>query len=306
MAPIAGAVAGGVVGLALVGVLWSFLAKQGIMGHQSGFQVNHDNNEAGGQGEKPSGQPFSPAVGPHGSEYAPNAGPGPSAGFGGDGVGSAGAGSAGAGGAGVGSAGAGAGSAGAGGVDVGGAQGAGIGENPFAPEIQSYGPGGVYPGAGVGSDPVYTTSAAGYDTGAVVGGYYIGQGLRQNRGSSGYVERSHDISPGGIQQQFPLPHSISYSPQGDTAAAGASYPSQTNAPHDRRSGPLGARHSPPNLRMSTISEEMGKGVGTGLPSSHSPTSTSDLGNPLAKQYARPPPASGWSGLPEAIPHDDTR
>ena len=281
MAPIAGAVAGGVVGLALVGVLWSFLAKQGIMGHQSGFQVNHDNNEAGGQGEKPGGQPFSPAVGPHGSEYAPNAGPGPSAGFSGGGVGGAGAGSAGAGGAGVGSAGAGAGSAGAGGVDVGGAQGAGMGENPFAPEIQSYGPGGVYPGAGVGSNPVYTTSAAGYDTGAVVGGYYLGQGLRQNRGSSGYMEHSHDISPGGIQQQFPLPHSISYSPQGDTAAAGVSYPSQANTPHDYGSGP-------------------------GLPYSHSPTSTSDSSNPLANQYARPPPASGWSGLPEAIQHEDTR
>ena len=302
MAPIAGGVAGGVVGLTLVGVLWSFLAKQGIMGHQSGYQVNHNNNEAGGQGENPSGQPFSPNVGPHGSEYAPNAGAGPSAGFSG-GLGGAGAGSAGAGGAGAGSAGAGSagvGSAGAGGVDVGGSQGAGMGENPFAPEIQSYGPGGVYPGAGVGSNPVYT-SAAGYDTGAVVGGYYLGQGLRQNQGSSGYVEHSDGMSPGGIQQQFPLPHSISYSPRPvDTAAGGPFYPSQANAPPGHGSGP-DARNSPTDLRMSTTSEDMGKGIGTGLPYFHSPTSTSDSGSPLAKEYTPSPPAPGRSALPEVQP-----
>ena len=301
MVPIAGGVAGGVVGLALVGVLWSFLAKQGIMGHQSGMQVDHNHNEAGpgGQGEKPtSGEPFSPDVGPHGSEYAPNAGAGPSAGFGGDGVGSAGAGS-GTAGAGIGSAGAGGTGAGSAGIGSG-VQGADVGGNPFAPEIQSYGPGGAYPGAGVGSDPFYT-SPAGYNTGPIVGGYYLGQGLRQNQGSSGYVEHSDGMSPGGIQQQFPLPHSISYSPRPvDTAAGGPFYPSQANAPPGHGSGP-DARNSPTDLRMSTTSEDMGKGIGTGLPYFHSPTSTSDSGSPLAKEYTPSPPAPGRSALPEVQP-----
>ena len=81
---IAGGVAGGVVGLVLAGVLWSFVAKLRSARRQSGVQVDHNNNEAGmgaivsagdGAGVSVSENPFTSEIQLHGP------GPGARVGF---------------------------------------------------------------------------------------------------------------------------------------------------------------------------------------------------------------------------------
>ena len=72
MAAVAGGVAGGVVGLALIALLAFFFVNRGVAKAE---RNNYDYGErGGGQGEKLTREPAFPSVGPLGGEYTPDAG----------------------------------------------------------------------------------------------------------------------------------------------------------------------------------------------------------------------------------------
>ena len=174
MGAIAGGVAAGVVGLAIVGALCIYSGDRGRAGNQGGTQAQMEYNNyagfeggVGGQGEGGGSGLTSRNVGILG-EYAP-AGAGANGSFGGAGAGYAGIGS--------------------------GVQGAGGGRYSFTPEIQTHEAGSVFSGAMEANPrPVYA-GAADYDAGGYASGSSYG-------GSTGYLGARDYSAPRG-QPGFP-------------------------------------------------------------------------------------------------------
>jgi hypothetical protein len=169
---IAGGVAAGVVGLAIVGALCIYSGDHGRAGNQGGAQAQMEHNNyagfeggVGGQGQGGGSGLASPNVGLLRGEYAPVS-TRASGSFGGASAGYAGIGSV--------------------------VQGAGGGRYTFTPEIQTYDAGSVYSGAEMRANP--RPVSAGYDAGASAGGYAAGPSYG---GSAGYLGARDYGAPGG-------------------------------------------------------------------------------------------------------------
>jgi len=279
IAAIAGGVAGGVGGLALIALLAFFFVKRGAAKAEKN---NYDSGErGGGQGEKPTGEPALPNVGPLDGEYTPGAGAG---------------------------------------ADVGGgARGVGVGENPLTPELPGAAyPGGG--GGGEGFNPAYA-GAAGYAAGAGAGAGAYYQVQNHNQGDPRYsipasppppgTDGNYPMSaayPSGLQQ--PLPQSVSYGPQ----AAGAAFavPDGGSSAH-LHPGQSQSYSLPPTPNYSSgPSSGFDSENGTSLPHTRSPhTGAHDVsseypsmgssgggGHPGSYGPAQQRQTPGWAGLPE--------